>query len=127
MPKTKNLSIQSAVSKGAFGGGWSVGTVLDIASAVQRHQLIARETNILRIYLDTPAYILFDASADASNTTTTNSTGNDLILDAGKHDIPIPQGLYVGEKELSNRINVIYFHVLAVTNIGTAKCRIVES
>ena len=88
---------QSALGLGAYGGDWSVGTVLDISSAVQRHFTLVRETNVLHVYTDSDVYAIFDASADASTATTANSTANDLILPAGLHSLSVPRGLYSGE------------------------------
>lgn len=113
---------QDALGLGAFGGGWSVGTVLDISGATQRHFTIDRFTNVLQVYSDSKVYILFD-TAD----TTANTTANDLILDAGRHSIPVPRGLYSGELDGAQNVKVIYLHVLQVTSEASKKFRVVES
>ena len=118
---------QSALGLGAYGGDWSVGTVLDISSAVQRHFTLVRETNVLHVYTDSDVYALFDASADASTATTANSTANDLILPAGLHSLSVPRGLYSGEADGAQNLKVIYLHVLQVTSNASKKFRIVES
>ncbi len=125
MPDSITIPDQDALGLGAFGGGWSVGTVLDISSAVQRHFTVNRDTNVLRIYTDSDVYVLFDASTVA--TTTANTTANDLILGAGRHDIPVPRGLYSGEVDGAQKKKIITMHVLQVTSAASKKLRVIES
>ncbi len=127
MPATITVPEQEALGLGAFGGGWSVGTVLNISSITQRHFTVNRNTNVLHIYSDSDVYILFDASADASTATTANTTANDLILPAGLRSISVPRGLYSGEVDGAQNKKVIYMHVLQVTSAASKSLRIVES
>lgn len=127
MPSKITVSEQAALGQGAFGGGWSVGTVLDISSAAQKHFTLARETSVLHVYTDSKVYILFDASADASTASTANTAANDLILDTGQHSIPVPKGLYSGEKDGAQNKKVIYLHVLQVTSEASKSFRVVEA
>ena len=109
-----------ALLEGAHMGAWTVGTVLDISSAVQRHFTISRETNIIRCFSDSDVYVLFDTAP-----TTANSTANDQIFLAGRFDIPIPRKLYVGEPLRAAR--TIYMHVLQITSVASKKLRVVEA
>jgi hypothetical protein len=127
MPDTISIPEQDALGLGAFGGGWSVGTVLDISSLGQKHFTVNRDTSVLHVYSDSKVYILFDASADASTAETANATANDLILDAGRHSIPVPRGLYSGEVDGAQNKKVIYLHVLQVTSEASKSFRVVES
>ncbi len=122
MPGTITVEQQAALGLGAFGGGWSVGTVLNISSATQRHFTVARETNVLHIYSDSDVYILFDNAAATANT-----TANDLILPAGLRSISVPRGLYSGEVDGAQNKKVIYMHVLQVTSVASKSLRVVES
>lgn len=122
MPETVPIDQQEALGHGAYGGGWSVATVLDISDASQKHATINRDTSILYVYSDSDVYILFDTAA-----TTGNSTANDLILPAGLHSLSVPKGLYSGEKDGAQNPNVIHLHVKQVTSATSKKFRIVES
>lgn len=116
MPKQRLQSKQAAESLGAYGGGWDVGTVLDISSAVQRHFTVDKDTNVLYIYTESDVYILLDNAE-----TTANVTANDLILPAGLHSMSVPRGLY------SNNNSRIYIHILQVTSAISKKLRVVEA
>jgi len=122
------ITTQEATGIGAYGGGWSPATVLDISSATQRHFTLARETNVLHVYGDSDVYILFDADVTTKAALiTANSTTNDLVLPAGLHSIPVPRGLYAAEKDAAQNLYIIYLHVLQVTSVASKKFRIVES
>ena len=114
--------VAKAVSSGRFVGGWSVGTAKDISSAAQVHITITRGTNVLRLYTDSDIYILFDTTSNTSN-----NTSNDMILEQGRHDIPVPQSLYAGEDVVDGSAKVIYCHAKQVTSVASKNLRYVES
>jgi hypothetical protein len=122
MPKTIPVPQQDAVGLGAYGGGWSVATVMDISSAAQVQLAVNRDTNVLHLYSDSDIYVLFDTTDG-----TTNTTANDLILPAGLHSIPVPRGLYSGEADPAQLKDTIYMHAKQVTSALSKSLRAVES
>lgn len=114
--------VADAVSKGRFVGVWTVGTAEDISSAAQVHITITRGTDTLRIYTESDIYVLFDTTSNTSN-----SAANDLILEQGYHDIPVPQGLYAGEDVVGGSAVTIYCHAKQVTSAASKSLRYVES
>ena len=114
--------VAKAVGSGRFVGGWSVGTAKDISSAAQVHITITRGTNILRIYTESDIYITFDNTSNSSN-----DTPNDMVLEQGRNDVPVPQELYAGEDVVSGSAKVIYCHAKQVTSVASKTLRYVES
>lgn len=122
MPVTIAIDSQSALGLGAFGGGWSPGTALDISAQAQVQITLNRDTNILRIQTESPVHVLFNTTDG-----TTNTVANDPVYPTGVHEIPVPRGLYSTEKDGAQNKNVIYCHLKQETSAADKTLRFVES